>query len=432
MRVLYVENSYGEMGGSLVSLLQLSRQLVEQGRILPAHRRIEPCFYFLYPNLLLDEFRELGEVVLEREDYSAYGTPLAVPSAFHPLLARMPGSARKGLGEILPLAKRVAGHSRRLKVDLIHTNCRLGSNEYAILGAMLARVPVIAHERLLYRVGSITRPFAAAADLVVAISQAVADNLTSQGVRTKRLEVLHNGINTAELVRYRERARPAGAPLRIGMVGRITRWKGQHVFVDAARRVAEAIPDVEFHLAGDAPPGDGAYLESLRETVKDLGLEEKVIFHGNVKEIYDFMAGMDALAHCSVDPEPLGRVILEAMALGKPMVATRGGAVEEICTDGQDALVVDPGRPDLLAEALLRLTREPRTAERLGAEALRTIETRFSLPVVAARMRSLYDSVLTPEPARRRPIVEAITDFLSASPLSVRRRKEKAGVRHTP
>ena len=426
MRVLHVENSYGEMGGSLVSLLQLSREMAEQSRSLPPGRRIESCFYFLYPNLLLDDYRAVGEVVLEREDYSAYGTPVAVPSTLLPILRRLPWSARKGLGEILPLATRVAAQIRRMKVDLVHANCRLGSNEYAILGAILAGVPVIAHERLLYRVGSITRPFAAAADLVVAISQAVADNLTAQKVRVKRLEVVHNGINTEELAGFRKRPRPAGAPLRIGMVGRITRWKGQHVLVDAARRVTEAIPNVEFHLAGDAPPADGAYLESLRETVKDLGLEERVIFHGNVKEIYEFMSGMDVMAHCSVDPEPLGRVILEAMALGKPTVATRGGAVEEICTDGHDALVVDPGRPDLLADALLCLARQPRTAERLGAAALQTVETRFSLPVAAARMRSLYDSVIAEEPARRRPMIEAVTDFLASSPFSVSRRKEKA------
>ena len=429
MRVLYVENSYGEMGGSLVSLLQLSQELVKQNPILPRDKHIEPCFYFLYPNMLIDEFRAIGEVVLERKDYSAYGTPVAVPPALHPLLARIPESARKGLGEILPLALHVAAQIRRMKVDVVHANCRLGSNEYAILGALLARVPVIVHERLLYRVSPLTRPFAAAADLVIAISQAVADNLTSQRVRTRRLEVVHNGINTGELARFRGRARVEGAPLRIGMVGRITRWKGQHVLVDAARRVVEAMPDVEFHLAGDSPPADGAYFESLRESVKDLGLEEKVIFHGNVKEIYDFMAGMDVLAHCSVEPEPLGRVILEAMALGKPTVATRGGAVEEICTDGHDALMVDPGRSDQLSDALLRLAREPRVAERLGAEATRTIETRFSLPVVAARMRGLYDGLRTEQPARRRPVIEAITDFFASSPFSVSRRKGKERAR---
>jgi len=429
MRVLYVDNSRGMMGGSLVSLLQLSRALVEQSRSVPAAERIEPSFYFLYPNLFDREFRDIGEVVLEREDYTDFGTPEGLPKALGRILGTWPGRIQKALGEVLPLALRVAHHARRMKVDLIHANCRLGSNEYAILGALLARVPVIAHERFLYRVSPLTRPFAAAADLVIAISQAVADNLTSQGVRTRRLEVLHNGIDTQELARFRGRPRETGAPIRIGMVGRIIPWKGQHVLVDTARRVIEKIPNVEFHLAGDAPPTEGAYLESLRETVKDLGLEEKVIFHGNVKEIYDFMAGMDVLAHCSVEPEPLGRVILEAMALGKPTVATRGGAVEEICTDGHDALMVDPGRSDQLSDALLRLAREPRMAERLGAEALRTIETRFSLPVVAARTRGLYESLRAEQPARRRPMIEAVGDFLASSPLSVSRRKARERAR---
>jgi glycosyltransferase involved in cell wall biosynthesis len=235
------------------------------------------------------------------------------------------------------------------------------------------------------------------------------------------MEVLHNGIDVNELTRYRLRPKDPDAPFRVGMVGRVTRWKGQHVFIEAARRIAHDIPGVEFHLAGDAPPTDSSYLHALVETVKDAELENRVIFHGNVKEIYDFMSGMNLLVHCSVEPEPLGRVILEAMALAKPTIATRGGAVEEICTDGHDALVVDPERPDQLAEAIERLHREPATAETLGRNALRTIETRFSLDRAAHRVRTFYEEVTLAR--RRRSMLGAIKEFLAGSPLSISREK---------
>jgi len=421
MRVLYVENSYGEMGGSLVSLLQLTRKLVEQGRSLPSAERIEPCFYFLYPNLLLDEFRELGEVALERKDYEEYGSLIGLPRALSVTLGRLPGPARKALGEIFPLARRVAHHARRFQADLLHSNSRLGSNEYAILGGLLARIPVVAHERLLYRVSALTRPFAASADLVIAISEAVAESLAAQGVRTRRLEVVPNGIDTSELSRYRDRPKDLEAPFRVGMVGRITRWKGQHVFIDAARRVTEQITNIEFHLAGDAPPTDASYLRALMDTVKDVDLEKRVIFHGNVKGIYDFISKMDVLVHCSVEPEPLGRVILEAMALRKPTIATRGGAVEEICTNNHDALVVDPGRPDQLADAITRLHGEPAAAAALARNALHTIETRFSLDRAAHRVQTLYEEMALVR--RPRSVLDRVTEFLASSPFSVRRAK---------
>jgi glycosyltransferase involved in cell wall biosynthesis len=422
VRVLYVENSAGVMGGSLMSLLQTVRAMVSDNALLPDHRRIEPCFFFLYPNLLLDEFRSLGPVVVERPDYERYGAPFLLPRALDGLLGRVPYTLRRGLGEILPLALRVARVVRGFDADLVHANCRLGSNEYAVLGARLARRPVVVHERLMYRVPRLTRAVAPAADAVVAISRAVADHLTHQRVPVRRLMTIPNGLDAAALGRFIGPPRPEGAPLRVGMVGRITPWKGQHLFVEAARQLAARGANIEFHLAGDAPPRDLPYLQTVRETVLDAGLEDRVFFHGNVKKIYEFMAGMDVLAHCSVDPEPFGRVILEAMALGRPCIATRGGAAEEICTDGVDGLLVEPNRPDQLAAAILRLASDPAGAAALGARARRTVETRFALQTTARRFREIYEGLLTrpePRPLRHRAVARLLRARARARTLPV-------------
>jgi len=421
MRVLYVDNSRGMMGGSLVSLLQLSRALVEQSRSVPAAERIEPCFYFLYPNLFDGEFRDIGEVVLEREDYTDFGIPEGLPKALGRILSTWPSRIQKALGEVLPLALRVAHHARRMKVDMIHTNCRLGSNEYAILGGLLAGIPVLCHERLVYKLTPLTKVFAKAAGHVIAVSRAVADNLEKQGVSPHRLSVLYNGINTSELARYRGGEKAPNSPFRIGLVGRITYDKGQHILVEAARRLIAQGLDAEFHFAGESLPSETEYLEALLATVQDAELEARVVFHGNVKTIYEFMSNMDILVHCSLKPFGLDRVIQEAMALGKPLIATRGGAVEEICEDGVNALVVDPGRPDLLAESIARLLREPQMARHLARNALSTIETRFSLARAATGVRAIYKEVHAR--AARRPIVDAFLDLLSNNPLSRRRVK---------
>lgn len=427
MRVLYVENSYGEMGGSLMSMLQAARELVEQNAILPPEKRFEPSFYFLFPNLLIEEFRSLGPVIIEREsennDYADLGWPIGLPRALWATVKRLPAVMQKSLGEILPLSLKVARHARRLGVDLVHTNCRLGSNEYAILGARLAGVPVVAHERLIYPISRLTKRFAAAADGVIAISKIVGEHLTSQRVPMRRLDLVYNGISTSDLSRFANRPRTSGTPTRVGMVGRITRWKGQHVFIDAVLSLAREHPDIEFHLAGAPPPREEAYGQALIDTIEDAGLEKKVFFHGTVKDIYKFIAGMDIITHCSVEPEPLGRVILEAMALRKPVIATRGGAAEEICTHEQDALLIDPNRPDMLASSILRLIREPATAAALAANAAKTIEDRFSIERQAQKLREIYEEVL--DNSARRPIFEALGEFLADNPFSRSRQRSQ-------
>ena len=429
MRVLYVDNSYGQMGGSLVSLLQLTRQLVARGEMLPANERIEPYFYFLYPPLLLDEFRQVGPVFLEREDYAEFGTPIGVPKPLAAALARLPWTANRVLCEILPLAVRVARHARRIGADLIHCNCRLGSNEYAILGGMLAGIPVVGHERLIYKLTPLTKIFAKAVDRIIAVSRSVAENLEKQGVSHPLLSVLYNGIDTSELARYREGEKEPDAPLRIGMVGRITHSKGQHILVEVARRLIAQGMDVEFHFAGESLPSETEYLEALVSTVQDADMEARVVFHGNVKAIYEFISSMDILVHCSLEPGALDRVVQEAMALAKPTIATRGGGVEEICTNGHDALVVDPGRPDQLAAAITRLHNEPETAAVLARNALQTIETRFSLERAARRVRTFYKEVALTH--RRHPVLGTVTEFLASSPFSVRRAKPAQIARKT-
>lgn len=420
MRVLYVDNSPGEMGGSLMSLLQTTKALVAQNDALSSGERLEPYFYFLYPNMLLDDFRKLGPVFVERENYDKLGTPFGLPAAIAGAFRRLPWFLQRGLGETAPCARRVARLAKATKADLVHANCRVGSNEYAILGAKLAGCPVVVHERLIYDLPGLTRAVATAADAVIAVSRLVADNLKRQNVSLKRLEVVYNGMDLEELARFTGGERPKG-PLRVGMVGRVTSLKGQHVLVEAARRLVEAGEAVEFHLAGSAPPSEEAYLHAVQEMVKDAGLESRVVFHGNVKKIYEFMEKMDIMAQCSVEPEALGRVILEGMALAKPCIATRGGAAEEICTDGVDGLLVEPGRADLLAEAILRLARDPEAAAAMGARARHTIARRFSLETCALRVRSVYEAVLT-QPARR-PMVDRVTEFLLQNPLSRRRRE---------
>ena len=128
----------------------------------------------------------------------------------------------------------------------------------------------------------------------------------------------------------------------IGIFGRLTRWKGQHIALEALR----SLPGVHLVIVGEAlfTEDDRAYREELQRTAEEPGLQGRVHFLGFRSDVTALLQAMDVVVHCSVAAEPFGRVIVESMLAGTPVVATRGGGVDEIITDGQDGFLVPPGR----------------------------------------------------------------------------------------
>lgn len=229
-------------------------------------------------------------------------------------------------------------------------------------------------------------------DLLIANSQAVAD----QFPRRSRIAVIYNGVDVETF-----RPSPGGRRHRdgcwIGMVGAFAPWKGQHIFVQAAAEVVERIPDATFFLIGDviyATAGHRDYRRELEALVRRLGLEGRVVFTGFRRDIAAVLADLDIVVHCSVEPEPFGRAVIEAMSCGKPVIAARGGGVSEIIVDGEDGLLVPPGDARLLAEAILTLTGDLGRRVRLGEGARRRIEERFRIQDQVRQIEQCYERLL--------------------------------------
>ena len=160
---------------------------------------------------------------------------------------------------------------------------------------------------------------------------------------------------------------PAGGAL-IGMVGRLQRWKGMHVFVSAMARVHHARPDVRAVIVGAPHETEPGYAAELQRQSGALGLDRVVTFAGFQRNIPEWMQAMDVIVHAS-DREPFGIVVIEAMALGKPVIAGAGGGPAEIITDGVDGLLAQYGDAGSLASAILRYLDDRALAARLGAAA---------------------------------------------------------------
>jgi glycosyltransferase involved in cell wall biosynthesis len=155
----------------------------------------------------------------------------------------------------------------------------------------------------------------------------------------------------------------------IGIVGRLEPWKGQETFLRSAAIVARDRREARFVVVGGAILGwEGSYPDDLRALAAELGIADRVHFAGHQDDPYAWLDALDVVVHASIG-EPFGLVVVEAMALGKPLVAAAEGGPLEIVEDGANGVLVAPGRPEPLAAAVERLLDEPGTAARLGAAA---------------------------------------------------------------
>jgi glycosyltransferase involved in cell wall biosynthesis len=186
------------------------------------------------------------------------------------------------------------------------------------------------------------------------------------------------------------------------MVGRITRWKGQHVLLEAFARAfpggSEVVVVVGAPMFGAAEAG---YAEELREMSRTWGIADRVDFRGFRDDIWAELSRMDIFVHASMTPEPFGQVIVEAMLAGVPVIASAGGGPSEIVTDAVDGLLYPAGDIDALAELLQRLRGDSRLRSQLRNNA-RIRAERFSPEAAASSVMSLYGLLLASSwPARR-------------------------------
>lgn len=222
------------------------------------------------------------------------------------------------------------------------------------------------------------------APTLAAVSEYGRAALVREGVPAASIRTVHNGI---PLDRYR---RDGSRPLRrelgvddheplFGVVGRLTPWKGQDVFLRVAHAWAQAGRPGRFVVLGGAFNEDAAFEAHLHGFVRDHGLDGRVHFVPFRSDVVGALSSLDVLVHTSTKPEPFGRVLIEAMAVGVPVVASREGGVPEIVTDGQDGGLVAPGDVAGYVSALRGLVEDPDRWLRWRDGGLATVRGRFTL-----------------------------------------------------
>jgi glycosyltransferase involved in cell wall biosynthesis len=291
----------------------------------------------------------------------------------------------------------VASFLKREKIQLLCTH-GFKANVIGALAKKFAGVPQIAFcrgwtaETLSVRVYEfLERRFLALADRIICVSEAQAEYFTSRHFLQPRISVVHNAMldsvdTDLECDRGASKTRLGFSPATrlVGVVGRLSVEKGQRFLVEAASELANEFSDLKIVLLGE-----GRERVNLEHQIAKLGLENVVVLEGFQKNVAVWMQAFDVLANCSLT-EGIPNAILEAMAVGTPVVATAVGGVPELIKDRETGLLIAPGNSAALATGVAKLLSDPVLALRLGQAGRAWVQERFSARGQRNLLLSIY------------------------------------------
>jgi glycosyltransferase involved in cell wall biosynthesis len=321
--------------------------------------------------------------------------------------AGVPVSFPRAAGEKLAVASDLCGWLVAEGIDLLHTHS-YKPNLYARLAGLPCRaggLKIAAHYHNQYdnkweKDGSLTleRMLSRASDALLAVSGSVREHVAERlAIAPERVDVILNGVEAerfAGLDPAAARAKFGLAPGRpvAGIVGRISQQKGQEDFLRAARLLADRFPEALFLVVGSAD--DDKLLARTQALAGELGLGDAVRFTGHVTDMPALYAALDVLVAPS-RWEGFGLMLVEAMAAGKPIVASAVGAIPEVLGGSGAGILVPPADPAALAQAVAPLLADPGARAAMGA-AGRERAGDFSWEASGRRLAAVYDRILGP------------------------------------
>ncbi len=306
------------------------------------------------------------------------------------------------LGGALDLASlvRLARVLRRHRVDLVHTHVHFSLNVLGRLAARLAGAVVVAHMHIenVFRAGrgrraqiALDNATARLCASFLAVSRSTRDALVRQGYPADRIVVVHNGVDAVPAAAAAA-VRPGGVAAEateVLHVGRLAPVKGQRELIEGLALLDRA--DVVAVLVGEDLEQGGAYAAELERRAAALDVGGRVVLAGYRDDVPSLLAGCDLLALPS-HVEGLPLVVLEAMAAGKPVVATRVGGTDELVVDGETGLLVEAGDVEGLARALAALADDPALRRRLGEAGRQRVVRQFATSTMVERVLAVYPS----------------------------------------
>jgi glycosyltransferase involved in cell wall biosynthesis len=287
---------------------------------------------------------------------------------------------------------------RREKVDLIHSHLPDQNFYSCLVGHMTATKTAVTYHGFPGTAESggfkgaiklsVVRHWA---DAVVVVSDYLKRSLEALKFPTDRITRIHNGVDldrftVAPAGRLRAESKYQNGIKLIGMVANLRESKGYEYFIQAARKVTDAMPQTRFVAVGEVDPVIG---KRMKDLVREMSLEDRFTFLGFREDVPDILRDLDVFVLSSVN-EGFSLATVEAMAAGKPVIVTRCGGPQEIVVEGLTGFLVPPADPDTLARTLCDLLANPERAAKIGQTAKARIARTFGLNRMVDEYERLY------------------------------------------
>ncbi len=400
-RLLFLEgNTDGTVGGSQRVLLEVVKHLDRD--------RFDPVVLFYQDHLLVPAFREVAPVILLSS--GSLRLPAQYPRLYQalarvkPLLivALLIQKVVNLIFYVLPQFLRIVALIRRERIDLVCLNNAPVLTDWLLACKLLGRPCVSYFRGTPSELFPLHRRLIGSYDHVLSISQAVTDNARRLGADVSRFTLIYDGIDAdavrAVATRPRDEVRAefvdsAATPL-IGVVNNLKHWKGQHVAVEAMTILHRRRPEVVCLLIGDVAEGDRDYANHLRTLVRERGLEACVRFTGRRLDVPDLLCALDVVMHTSLLGEGFPRITLEAMVLGRPIIASDSGPNSEMVEDQRSGFIVPAENPEALAAAIERVLDDPAARAAVGTAARERADRLFNIDINMRRTEAVFDELL--------------------------------------
>ena len=291
-------------------------------------------------------------------------------------------------------------------IDIAHVNGSM--NIVPALAAAFNRTPIVWHynDDMPALLKKVFRPLTAIlADKIIIQGKKIGEQYLKHNTKFwNKMAFVYPGVDTnefnADIFGSREKKRvraefdvPQGYYL-VGTIGNINSFKGHSYFIKSAKKIKDEIKDVKFLIVGSKLDTASAYWNKLQELVSELGLEDDVIFTGFRSDIPEILSALDVFVLSSVR-EACPNVVLEAMAMRVPVVATDVGAVSEQVINGQTGILVQARNSTAIANAVLAYLRKPKEElEEMLSKAQKRIDSTFSLSKITEQQKKIYEALL--------------------------------------
>ncbi len=298
---------------------------------------------------------------------------------------------KKSLINIIRTAKELADIIRREGIDIVHARSRVPALAAYFACKSTNRIFITtAHG---YYSKHLISESMAWGKFVIVASNIMAKHMAGTfSVPRDRIRLIPRGVDLRQFVLRPEKASTRNNEFVIGMVARITPLKGHADFIKAISLIRGQIPGLKVRIAGSA--SKNKYREDVEVLIRQFGLSKTIELIGACQDVPKMMSGLDMLVSATVTPEAFGRVVIEAQAIGVPVVATNVGGVVDIIEDEVTGLLCEPQNPRSMADQILKLYRDSSLAKRIIAEARKQVEEDFNSDKMMQRTLAVYEEAI--------------------------------------